>query len=115
MKFNSAFFFCVLLCLTLGSLSCAESKNAQLDRKMLDSGVQAAERIAKRHCSEKNLSETACAELIEVNVRHMREGTKEQIRRFDENCKNSASFEEQCLEQKQEALQKIIKLDANAR
>ncbi len=115
MKFNSAFFFCVLLCSTLGSLSCSESKNAQLDRKMLDSGVQVAERIAKRQCSEKNLSESACAESMEVNVRAMREGTKEQIRRFDENCKNSTSFEEQCLEQKQEAFQKVIDLNARAK
>jgi hypothetical protein len=115
MKFNSVFFFCVLLCLILGSLSCSESKNAQLDRKVLDSGVQAAERIVKRKCSEQNLSETACAELMEVNVGAMREGMKEQIRRFDENCKNSTSFEEQCLEQKQEAFQKILNSDARVK
>ncbi len=115
MKFNSVFFFCVLLCLILVSLSCSESKNAQLDRKFLDSGVQAAERIVKRKCSEENLSKTDCAESMEVNVGAMREGIKEQIRRFDEKCKNSTSFEEQCLEQKQEAFQKVIDLNDRAK
>jgi septal ring factor EnvC (AmiA/AmiB activator) len=80
---------------------------------MLDSGLQAAERIGKRQCSERNLSETDCAQLTEVLVGHMREGTKEQIRQFDENCKNSTSFEEQCLEKKREAFQRVI--DSNAR
>jgi hypothetical protein len=109
MKFNSAFFFCVLLCLILGSLSCSESKNAQLDRKTLDAYTQAAETIGKRQCSERNLSETDCAELVKFLVGYMRDGMKENIRRLDEDCKKSALFEEQCLEKKQQVLQSSLR------
>jgi hypothetical protein len=108
MKFNSVFFFCVLLCSTLGSLSCSESKNAQLDRKFLDSHIQAAEKVAKQQCFEGNLSETDCAQLTEILVGRMREGVKRNIARFDEDCKKSASFEEQCLERKQRALRESL-------
>jgi Na+-transporting NADH:ubiquinone oxidoreductase subunit NqrC len=108
MKFNSVFFFCVLLCSILVSLSCSESKNAQLDRKLLDSYSQAAEAIGKRQCSEQNLSETDCAKLKEFLVDYMRKGMKENIRRQDEDCKKSSLFEEQCLERKQQILQRSL-------
>jgi hypothetical protein len=105
MKFNSVFFFCVLLCLTLGSLSCSESKNAQLDRKLLDVSRQGAERVAKEECSEKNLSETDCAKLREASLSYVRESTREVIKYFDEECKKTSLFEEQCVERKQKLLQ----------
>ncbi len=106
MKFSSVFFFCVLLCLALGSLSCSESKNAQLDRKLLDLGAQIAEKDVKKQCSEKNLSEADCNKLRDVKLKSAREETQESINKFDENCKKSIMLEAECVEKKQEMLQR---------
>jgi hypothetical protein len=100
-KFNSVFFFCVLLCLTLGSLSCAESKNAQLDRKLLDLTARVSERITTKHCSEKNLSEADCSEVKARYLKGMSEAVQESINVLNEGCKKSALLEDECVEQKQ--------------
>jgi Skp family chaperone for outer membrane proteins len=107
MKFN-VFFFCVLLCLTLGSLSCSESKNAQLDKKFFDFGVQMAEKDARKECSEKNLSEADCNKSREDKLKKGREDVQEIIREFDETCKKSISLEDECVEKKQEFLKGIV-------
>jgi hypothetical protein len=104
MKFNSVFFFCVLLCLALVSLSCSESKNAQLDRKLLDLGIQMAEHNVKGECSEKNLSEADCNKLRDTEIKSARELVQETIKRVDENCKKSISLEDECVEKKHEQL-----------
>jgi predicted Holliday junction resolvase-like endonuclease len=104
MKFNSVFLFCVLLCLVLGSLSCSESKNAELDRKILDMAAQLAENDVKEECSEKKLSEAACNKLRDVRLKSTREDAQEAIRKLDEMCKKSPSLEDECVEKKQEKM-----------
>jgi hypothetical protein len=108
MKFNSVFFFCVLLCLILVSLSCSESKNAQLDKKFFDFGVQIAEKDAKKECSEKNLSEANCNKLREDKLKEAREGLQEIIKEFDEMCKKSILLEDECVQKKQEMLKVML-------
>jgi hypothetical protein len=108
MKFNSVFFFCVLLCLVLGSLSCSESKSAQLDRKFLDMSVQLAEKDAEKECSEKKLSEAACNKLRDVTLKSAREQMQKVITGFDEMCKKSVLLEDECVEKKQELLKVAV-------
>jgi hypothetical protein len=108
MKFNSGFFFCVLLCLTLGSLSCSESKNAQLDRKFLDFGAQVMEIDVKKECSEKNLSEADCNRLRGDKLKFARENMQERMKQFDEMCKKSILLEDECVQKKQEMLKVML-------
>jgi hypothetical protein len=108
MKFNSGFFFCVLLCSILVSLSCSESKNAQLDKKFFDFGVQMAEKDAKKECSEKNLSEADCNKFREDKLKEAREGMQEIIKEFDEMCKKSILLEDECVEKKQQVLKELL-------
>jgi hypothetical protein len=107
MKFNSVFFFCVLLCLILVSLSCSESKNAQIDRKFLELGDELSEKDAQRECSGKSLSEADCKELKEEKIKSGRKGNQGFIERFDENCKKSALLEDECLAKKQDLLKRM--------
>jgi predicted Holliday junction resolvase-like endonuclease len=108
MKFNSVFFFCVLLCLALVSLCCNESKNAQLDKKFFDVGVQMAEKDAKKGCSEKKLSEADCNKFREDKLKEAREVIQEVIKEFDEACKKSIMLEDECVEKKQEMLKGML-------
>jgi hypothetical protein len=108
MKFNSGFFFCVLLCLILVSLSCSESKNAQLDKKFFDFGVQMAEKDARKECSEKNLSEADCNKSREDNLKEAREVMQNFITEFDETCKKSVLLEDECVEKKQQTLKEML-------
>jgi hypothetical protein len=108
MKLSSVFLY-VFLFLALMSLSCSESKNAQLDRKYLELGVQTAEKIATKECSEKNLSVADCSRLRADMLEKWRKMMQENIDSLDKSCKESfLVLEDECVKVKQELLQKTF-------
>jgi hypothetical protein len=94
--------------MVLACLSCSESKNDQLDRKIMEYTDQLAEGFTKKECSEQKLSVTECnkvrAQAIEI-FRTQMQGT---IKQLDEACKKSVLLEDECVEKKREVLKRMV-------
>ncbi len=100
--------FFSVLCLSLMSLACSESKNAQLDRKALELGDQLVEIDVKKECSEKKLSEVDCNKAREGKLKEARKAMQDLMTRFDEMCKGTVFLEDECVEKKQEMLKLMV-------
>ncbi len=108
MKFNSVFFFCVLLCLILVSLSCA-TKSSQLESKILDQYERRSVDNAISLCNEVGLkiTDAKCESLKDDYAKTGRQKGKEILLEANNTCQEHRLSEDDCNKIKEQMLKGI--------